>query len=321
MVTEPPNGPCTTPADTISAIQAGSSLSSVDLSLRTPSVCEAAVRHDARNIRDVPDTVITPELCALAVGENGLTLESIPECLKTTQLCFQAVLQCAHALRFVPESMRTADLVNVALSKWGRAITWVPEAMRTLELYEKAVAEDGSALEFVPLHLRTRKMCREAVAHKARRGAESGLEYAPAEEKNYWLCAMSVFYHPWSLQHVPPRLRCLEVCAIAVSKSSYVNNYVPFDMRDSPALLERIDTIKMIEQRIRELEEEVREAMQPGLTRARTWWDAQAHWEAIDRQQGNPIYAFAQPWLEKLNWLKREKDLDSYTWTKLRNWN
>jgi hypothetical protein len=321
MATEPPDNPCTTPADAVAAIQSGRHpLSSVDLSLRTAEVCEAAVRHDAENLRAVPTSLITPELCALAVRDNGPMLGSIPESLKTEQLCLTAVRHSAHALRSVPESMRTAEIVNVAVGQWGRALTWVPESMRTLELCEKAVAEDGSALEFVPLQLRSRDMCRLAVTYKRRGGADSGLRYAPADANNYWLCAMSVFYHPWSLMHVPPELKCLEICAMAVSRDRYVNSFVPFELQDTPELTERIAKINDAEQTINELKQEVEKAMQPGLNRENTWWDAQEQWERTDQQQALRKPCFAEPWLRKLNWLKSEKDNGTRTWTNLCNW-
>jgi hypothetical protein len=321
MSKAPRDNPYTTPADIIAAIQSGRQpLSSVDCSLRTAELCEAAVRHDADNLRDVPFSLITPELCALALADNGLLLESIPESFRTEQLCLKAVHQSGHALRSVPESMRTAEIVDVAVGQWGRALTWVPESMRTLELCERAVAEDGSALEFVPLQLKSRKLCRQAVTHKVRRGAGSGLEYATAEEKNYWLCAMSVFHKPLSLRAVPMELRSLEICALALRLRDDAKGLVPLDLLGSPELTERLAQVRMAEDNIDFLENEVRQALSPFIMRHNIWWDAQDRWERMQHEQSAPKPSFAHPWLDKLNWLKREKDSESYTWTKLCSW-
>ncbi len=313
--------PNATPADIIDAIRSGDlPLSAVDLPLRTGEVCEAAVRHDVNNLCDVPHSLLSPAMCAHAVEENWQLLGSIPESLRTEELCLKAIYSHARALSLVPESKKTAEMIDVAVGKWGRALTWAPEAMRTAELCDKAVEEDGSALEFVPLQLRSRRLCRESVVRKSRRGASSGLRYAPLEEQNYWLCAMSVFHHPWSLRDVPAELKGLEICAIAVSQDPNANSFVPVALKDTPAMVHRIEEVTVAEDKIKQLEDEVRPALSPYNMRHNIWWDAQDAWERAVPLQASSKPAFANPWLDTLISLKRKKDRQPDVWARLCRW-
>lgn len=95
----------------------GYALQYVPNELRTPELCEMAIRDDfnALNLQFVPKKLRTPELCELAVKTAGDSLKWVPKELKSQELCEIAVTSSGWALCYVPEELKTRELTKLAI--------------------------------------------------------------------------------------------------------------------------------------------------------------------------------------------------------------
>ena len=110
----------------------------------------------------VPKELKSPELCELAVKSHGFALAYVPKELRTPELCelaIKGVLGQGGNLQFAPYELRTQELCEIAVKDKGYALEHVPEELKTLEMCEYAVSRDGYNLEFVPNEFRTFQIC------------------------------------------------------------------------------------------------------------------------------------------------------------------
>ena len=63
---------------------------------------------DGLALEFVPERLKTPALCEVAVRQNGWALEFVPGALRTQELCLDAVRDAGQALQFVPEKLKDA---------------------------------------------------------------------------------------------------------------------------------------------------------------------------------------------------------------------
>jgi hypothetical protein len=101
-------------------------LSSVPWHLRTPAICEAAVRQDGwamvyvpREMHHaglylacVPEAFRSAEACWTAVSEDAWALEHVPQALKSADLCRLAVWLCDETQQLVSDGLKDEDIVQ-----------------------------------------------------------------------------------------------------------------------------------------------------------------------------------------------------------------
>ncbi len=76
--------------------------------LKTPALCEEAVRQNGWALEFVPGELRTQELCLKAVKDAGQALQFAEHDDRTLNLCAEAVRQDADAIQFVPENLKDA---------------------------------------------------------------------------------------------------------------------------------------------------------------------------------------------------------------------
>jgi uncharacterized protein YbdZ (MbtH family) len=214
--------------------------------LKTPEICELAVKNNGRALHYVPKDLITKELCEMAVNQEGCALQYVPKELKTDEICELAVKNNGYALRCipkelknnqicriavkndvyalydVPEEYKTLDTCQLAVENNGSALKYVPEKFKTIEMCELAVKQNGLALSYTPLKLRTKELCEMAVQQNG-----EALVYVPDEYITKELCEVAVKKNGVALQFVSEELRTKELCKLAVKQNGYALEYVP----------------------------------------------------------------------------------------------
>ena len=200
----------------------GFTLSYVPENLKTKELCELAIQQNGWALRYVPDRLKTQELCELAVQQNGYALRYIPEELKTKELCKLAIKQDGIALQYVPEELRTKELCELAFKNNVLALRYVPDEYRTKELYNIAVQQNGMALGGVPKKFKTPELYKLAVKNNG-----LALYYVPDEYRTPELCQLAVEQKGFTLQYISEELRTKELYELAVKNNGYALRFVP----------------------------------------------------------------------------------------------
>lgn len=92
--------------------------------LKTPALCEEAVRQNGWALEFVPGELRTQELCLKAVKDAGQALQFAEHDDRTLNLCAEAVRQDADAIQFVPEDLK--DAVQTAVRRDDFSIPSAP---------------------------------------------------------------------------------------------------------------------------------------------------------------------------------------------------
>jgi hypothetical protein len=206
--------------------QNGNALKHVPLEQRTKEICEFAIKQSVSALEFSPENSLTKELCKVAVEKEALLLRYVPYTLRSPEICGIAVKQDGQALRYVPTDLRTEGLCKIAAEQAGMALGHIPEDRRTPELCRIAVAQSGLALAHIPKHLRTKELCSMAVAQYG-----GALRYVPEALRSEKMCRIAVAHSGNALQHVPEKIRTEALFRIAVLQNWEALRWVRHDLR------------------------------------------------------------------------------------------
>ncbi|GHV64463.1 hypothetical protein FACS1894199_02760 [Bacteroidia bacterium] len=82
--------------------------------IKTPEMCENAVKADGLNLQHVPREKISQDLSRTAVETLGKSLEFVPVIYRDKDMCTLAVKQEGTNLKFVPDKLKTKTICTIA---------------------------------------------------------------------------------------------------------------------------------------------------------------------------------------------------------------
>jgi len=121
----------------------GYSLTGIPVELCTVDMCVAAIKSTAGSIfEEMDDALKTPEICDLAVRWLSGNLAYVPLKMHSKSIIMSALRDNGNMLVYVMDNDKTYDVCLAAVSRHACALEYVPQVHRTAELLQ--IVEDAN---------------------------------------------------------------------------------------------------------------------------------------------------------------------------------
>ena len=127
--------------------------------LKTPDICLAAIKKQARAFDYMPKEALTSEIYLEAVKNDTVGFEvgvfkKMPDEFKTPEICLEVIKKTPEAIKNnIPKELITEEICLEAVKKNGYMLEFVPEEFMTTPVCIAAINQTRNAHSYIPEHL------------------------------------------------------------------------------------------------------------------------------------------------------------------------
>lgn len=193
------------------AILRGERLWRIAVAYRTHAICLAAVRNEAGDLGDVPDSILDLEICLETVRINGYPHRYVPDRFRTLEFYIAAAdIVGAKIMRYTPDRFYTRDFYKAIVRKNGMDLARVPNKFRDDFMHWIAIRQNVNAIDIIRKDKRTREVYEIMVQQDGML-----LGKVPARYINHRMCLFAVQQNRNAFNLVPEELQSPEIYILA----------------------------------------------------------------------------------------------------------